>query len=74
MFFCCFFIDLERQSILPTYPKWDQNHVVRGKNFDWWVGLILKVWKKMFLRGQEAERHRRIKMWGCLILINEKEV
>ena len=25
------FIDLERQSLLPTYPK-DQNHVVRGKN------------------------------------------
>jgi len=22
------FIDLERQSLLPTYPKWDQNHVV----------------------------------------------
>jgi len=26
-----FLFDLERQSLLPTYPKRDQNHVVRGK-------------------------------------------
>jgi len=31
-----FFIDLERHSLLPTYPKWDQNHVVHGKiPIDW---------------------------------------
>jgi len=34
MFFVVF-IDLERQSLLPTYPKWDQNHVVHLKNFVW---------------------------------------
>ena len=34
------FIDLERQSLLPTYPK-DQNHVVRGKKFFVsWVDFI----------------------------------
>jgi len=53
MFFVIF-IDLERQSRLPTYPKWDQNHVVHGKNSDWLVGLILKFEKKV-LRGEEAE-------------------
>ena len=30
--FLYFFIDLERQSLLPTYPKkWDQNHVIHVK-------------------------------------------
>jgi len=29
-----YFVDLKRQSILPTYPKRDQNHVVLGNNSD----------------------------------------
>jgi len=29
-----YFVDLKRQSLLPTYPKRDQNHVVRNKIFD----------------------------------------
>jgi len=36
------FVDLEGQSLLPTYPKRDQNHVVRGKKPSDWLWLILK--------------------------------
>ena len=45
------FIDLERQSLLPTYPK-DQNHVVRGKKFFVsWIDFISL--KKVLRRDEE---------------------
>jgi len=42
----CHFVDLERQSLLPTYPKRDQNHVVRGKKPSDLFWSILKFGKK----------------------------
>jgi len=39
------FIDLERQSLLPTYPRMGSKPCSSPQKLIWWVGLILKVWK-----------------------------
>ena len=53
------FIDLERQSLLPTYPN-DQNHVVRRKKyFVSWIDFISL--KKVLRRDKKQQRHRRTK-------------
>jgi len=45
MFFVVF-IDLERQSLLPTYPKVGSKSCRSPQKLIWWVGLILKFWEK----------------------------
>jgi len=49
MFFVVF-IDLERQSHLPTYPKVGSKSCSSPQKFIWWVRLILKVWKNILRR------------------------
>jgi len=48
MFFVVF-IDLERQSLLPTYPKAGSKSCNSPQKLICWVGLILKF-RKIFFR------------------------
>jgi len=62
MFFFVVFIDLERQSLLSTYPEMRLKSCSSPRKFRLVSWIDFKSLRKMFLRGQEAERRRRIKM------------
>jgi len=56
MFFVVF-IDLERLSLLLTYPRMGSKSCSSLQKFIWWVRLILKVWRKKYferIRGRKA--------------------
>ena len=49
----CFFFDLERQVSFAYVPARYQNHVVHGKNAEWFVGFFLLI-LKMFRNKKKA--------------------
>jgi len=40
-------------SLWPTYPRVGSKSCSSPQKFIWWVGLLLKIFRKRFLEGDE---------------------